>query len=291
MASERTNLDKALALKSERDFKTDLQTDRFDNDTAQQVNRQDFASTAGSSEQYENLETGEIVNTIQLRNGTQWMVDENNEPTMAFNPRGHIPYAPGVKGSAGTSAMNKLREAQELDDVSVGVFANSLEFLSEQTADVLQGSTGLLDYERAVGKYGLAGEDSPFYNRIQETNNVINALTFESAGPLLDKLGIASDTDVRIAFNAAGGDNANINTIVGSYKRNVIPTIIGKARARGQMPADQIDKLEKQLYSYVSKMETTLIGSKNDKYQQNPQEKSRARTAEIDDELARLRAM
>ena len=306
-ARERTGLDKYRAaeqgLIDDADIATVLsgrQDSRnkagIDARAAESLLSRNFQATAGSSQEYEDKD-GKIVNVIELRDGSKWETDEANKPTIPFDPRGYIPYVPpSAAGSAGTrqaASALKLQEEQQIADVGVDPFTNNLEFLSNQTSDVLQGATGLLDLERAVGKYGLAGEDDPYYNRIQETNNVINALTFESAAPLLDNLGIASDTDVRISFDAAGGENANINTVVGAYKRTVIPTIIGKARARGVRSTEEIDAIEAKLYSYINKMEDTLIAGQNDKFQQdaNPQAQSEARAAEIRARIQELEAM
>lgn len=278
LQTKRVGLDRVRATLAGEDFQT-----------SERMGGQAFQGTAGETETFENLKTGEIVNTIQKRNGTRWITDADNQPTEPIDvSRGWIPYSSPAAGGSG-ARVERDRVESETADVSIGPFMNNMEFLSEQSADVLRAATGLIDPERVVAKYGLAGENDPFYGQAQQVNQVIQGLTFESAGPLLQQLGIASDTDVRIAFEAAGGEGANINTIVGAYKRTVIPTIIGKARARGNISSADIDKIERKLKGYISKLESTLRGEEAKEISAMSQTERDNEIRAIDKELRALR--
>ncbi|MBU90820.1 MAG: hypothetical protein CL475_00160 [Acidobacteria bacterium] len=186
----------------------------------------------------------------------------NGDGTPYTGPKNLKKWQDPSTGSRGNAAA-KYADEKVLKEVSTIPFMNNFRRVFTAPKDELQAATGsILDIQTNIAKYGAAGEESTFYNSVQDIQGALGQLTFESVGPLLEKLGVnPSNTDVKIAFQTAVDKGNNIPALVGVYKRTVIPTIVGKARANGVRSEAEINAIEAELMGIVEQAEKQYMNT------------------------------
>ncbi len=178
-----------------------------DRELFMQDDRQDFASTAGSSQEYENLDTGSVVNVVELRDGSKWETDADNKPTVPFNPRGHIPYVPTAAGGSGAkrASLLKRNDNMQLSEITNDINTSEMGRLFSNPNFLSGASTG------GANIFAMGKEFQPMnldHEAVAVTRGLMDGITVDTIIPLMKSFG-ANPSEGERKFMERGMPNKN----------------------------------------------------------------------------------
>lgn len=184
--------------------------------------------------------------------------DTTGPENVEVNPSalGYTPFQNPVTGSVPrqrTAANRKLDAEQWRAVYTATPFIKNLgaAFLADKDAqNAASGAFGNVD--QYLSRLGVRGQGSAWQDRVQSVQVANDALTIEGAAPILDMMGIASDTDIELAFEKAGQEGMNQPARIAHFENTVIPKLMAKAREAGVITEEEISEIESYMMGIMS---------------------------------------